>query len=138
MTEPLPGKDISGKADALIELQHWLEENPTGSTESKAFCDLVDQYEMESVLDPQTLKDNPGPKLLTIGETIRQRGNEFPGYLSANQHVHELVKSMEKAVTSKIDWYYTDQGVTYDPRPKVSHQLSTIKLKHITPPTPQE
>lgn len=141
MSEPIPQSDTLERPNPSTELTRWLEQNPMGSIGSKAFCDLVDLYERQAKIglvgfseDEPTLKED----IRTIRETIRQRTNELSGYMATNSYVHGIIDTMESEVKDKNEAYYTDQGVDYDPKAKVSEQLSLIKLNHINPPLNQE
>ena len=132
----------SQEKEAIEKLKQWIEEKKVGSTESKAFCDLVDLYDREvraRIATKPESKSETESEISAIKETIRQRTNELPGYSSAIQQVREFVGKMEHKEAGKIEdelapVYGREQGMIPDPKPRVSELLNSIKVNHIAPP----
>lgn len=133
-----PGMEVDG------EVKKWIEKKTIGSTESKAFCDLVDLYHLENkrLQTPgnQLEVDRLGSEITAVKETIRQRTNELPGYMGAVQQVRDFISRLEDRETRRIDRemapiYGREQGMVPNPKPTVSGLLDSIKANHIAPPT---
>ena len=106
------------------ELRRFIEGEQLGSVKSKAFCDFVDLRS----LTPEFLGKDP------IGETIRQRINEIPGYLGVREQASMLSRKLHARFKEDIlrEGQYTDPGtVTGMADYRVNDALNEVKLEYL-------
>jgi hypothetical protein len=113
--EENPSKDEANIVSA--EIRNFVMGEPLGSVKSKAFCDMVDLYEVR-----QMQLDNPDDETLPLNdaatrETIRQRRNELEGYRDAVEQVSGFERRLESFFSQKL----TDK-----PESVVKHQVSGL------------
>jgi hypothetical protein len=131
--------EMDNKTDIQLaedKLRQYIEDEPQGSVKSKAFCDIVDLIVIkdrmgEGLLDEDKASDTLKMMYANIHETIRQRGNELPGYTKAGFEIHNLVYSLEHASPEARD---REQFSWIPNKPKeqrVADTLEGIKLTYL-------
>ncbi|MEK9176513.1 MAG: hypothetical protein AAB520_03655 [Patescibacteria group bacterium] len=131
MGEPTPPQDQSGpsvveanRREAYIQglkpFEGFIEGKALDSTESRAFCDLIDFQEIERSVE--TNPDNVGflTRRELIFETVRQRTNEVPGYMASWERVQGYYGEL-----------MTDRQRTQIVPEGLNDHLRALKIRHI-------
>jgi hypothetical protein len=87
-------KKSSGEVEAKI--RQLIDAEAMGSATSMAFCDFVDHS-----LAQRDKSETGQLRQVVIGEAIRQRVNEVPGYMGAYNAVRGLHKELNSAVNEE-------------------------------------
>ena len=112
---------------AKEDIRQFIEGEPMGSVKSKAFCDSVDIF-----VARQKSKDYPEDKVYaaqeaSIGETVRQRTNELPGYLTEYYKAIDLGVVLQKTMSDKAKGRFDEKVLNH----QVSYELGTLKMDYL-------